>query len=68
MSGQMMNYKRYYEYVKTMPDPIMPSQLPKVKVNLRAVAKYAKKNNICFANMTESEKTELLRSNHLIDD
>ena len=31
MSGLTKNYKAYNEYLKTMPEPIMPSQLPKRK-------------------------------------
>lgn len=31
MSGLTKNYKIYNEYLKTMPEPVMPSQLPKKK-------------------------------------
>lgn len=60
MSGQTMNYSKYYEYLKTMPEPIMPSQLPKIKINLKEAAKLAKTNNICFSNLNESEKEKFL--------
>lgn len=60
MNGQMKNYNKYYSYVKTMPDPIMPSELPKRKLNLPLIAKYAKEHGICFANMTEEEKEMIL--------
>jgi hypothetical protein len=56
-----MNYRKYYEYLKTMPEPIMPSQLPKIKINLKEAAKVAKMNNICFANLNESEKEKFLK-------
>ena len=56
MNGQMMNYKRYNQYIKTMPSPIMPSDLPKRKINLSAIAKYAKDNNICIASLSDTEK------------
>ena len=60
MNGQTMNYKKYFEYLKTMPEPIMPSQLPKRKMNLPLIAKYAKEHNICFADMSEDEKEDII--------
>lgn len=44
-----------------MLDPIMPSELSKRKLNLSLIAKYAKENDICFADMTEEEKEALLK-------
>ena len=45
MSGQMrkFNYEEYYKQLKLMPDPIMASELPKVKLNLKGIRDYAKK-------------------------
>lgn len=60
MNGQTMNYSNYFNYVKTMEDPIMPSQLPKRKLNLSAIARYAKQHKICFADMSEEEKETIL--------
>jgi hypothetical protein len=62
MSGQTMNYKKYYEYLKTMQEPIMPSQLPKIKINLSTVSKLAKERNICFAKLSETEKNDFLNN------
>jgi hypothetical protein len=62
MSGQTMNYKKYYDYLKTMQEPIMPSQMPKIKINLSAVSKLAKERNICFADLSETEKTDFLNN------
>ena len=59
MNGQRMNYSKYYSYIKNMPDPIMPSELPKRKLNLSLIAKYVKENDICFADMTEEERDQL---------
>lgn len=61
MSGQTMNYKKYYNHLKTMPEPVMPSELPKNKFDLRNVAKYIKEHNISVATMTEGEKEKLLK-------
>lgn len=66
MNGQMMNYKKYFEYLNTMPEPIMPSGLPKRKLNLSAIAKYAKEHKICFADMSEEEKNQILKTQKLI--
>ena len=45
MSGLMrkFNYEEYYKQLETMPDPIMASDLPKVKLNLKGIRNYAKK-------------------------
>ncbi len=39
MSGQMrkFNYAEYYKQLEVMPEPIMASELPKVKLNLRGM-------------------------------
>ena len=61
MSGQTMNYKKYYNHLKTMPEPVMPSELPKKKFDLRKTAQYIKEHNLSVATMTEGEKEELLK-------
>lgn len=61
MTGLTRSYKAYYEYLKTMPEPIMPSQLPKRKINLPAIAKYAEENHICVAELSEAEKELLIQ-------
>ena len=61
MNGRTMNYNNYFDFVKTMADPIMPSQLPKRKLNLSAIARYAKEHDICFSNMSEEEKEAILK-------
>ena len=66
MNGQTMNYKKYFEYLSTMPEPIMPSKLPKERLNLREIAKYAKEHKVCFAGMSEEEKQKILKTEKLI--
>lgn len=61
MSGLTKNYKAYNEYLKTMPEPIMPSQLPKRKINLSAISKYAKENHTRVADLSAEEKELLIR-------
>ena len=45
MNGQMrkFNFEKYYEQLENMPEPIMASELPKVKLTLRGVREYARK-------------------------
>jgi len=61
MSGQTMNYKKYYSHLKTMPEPVMPSELPKKRFDLRGVAKYIKEHNLSVATMTENEQEILFK-------
>lgn len=61
MSGLTKNYKAYNEYLKVMPEPLMPSQLPKRKINLLAISKYAKENHICVARLSAEEKEQLIQ-------
>jgi hypothetical protein len=60
MSGQTMNYRKYYDYLKTMPEPVMPSQLPEIKINLKTAAQVAKKHNVCYAKLSDREKEKFL--------
>lgn len=52
MSGQMKkyNYSRYYESIKNMSEPIMPSQLPHVKCSISEIISYAHKREYNLIN------------------
>lgn len=39
-----------------MPEPIMMSELPKVKLDLRGIREYAKSKGVTVASLTEKEK------------
>lgn len=56
LSGQRMNYNKYYDFIKTMDPPVMPSELPKVKIRLRDMAKYARDKGVKVSDLTEEEK------------
>ena len=45
MSGQMgkFDFEAYNQQLKTMPEPVMASELPKVKRNLHGIRNYARK-------------------------
>lgn len=58
MNGLMrkFDYERYFEQIKTMPEPIMISELPKVKLDLKGIREYAKDKRIDIASLTEEER------------
>ena len=56
MSGQRMNYNEYYDFIKTMAPPVMPSELPKVKIRLRDMAMYARDKGVKVSELTEEEE------------
>lgn len=60
MNGQTKSFKQYNEYLNNMPEPIMPSQLPKRKINFSGISRYAKEHNICVAALSEEEKNKLI--------
>ena len=53
MYGQM---KRYKESLKNTPDPIMPSQLPQMNLDLRGLMNYAKSIGKKVVDLTDAEK------------
>ena len=61
MNKQIMNFSVYREYLKTMEPPMRSSELPRRKMNLSVIAKYAKEHSICFSDMTEAEKDAILK-------
>lgn len=64
MSGPMrkFNYEEYYKQLETMPDPIMASDLPKVKLNLKGIRDYARKKGVSIASLSDSEKQLFIKS------
>ena len=59
MSGQMMNYNRYLESLKSTPEPILLSQMP-VKMNLKKVADYAKEKGVGISTLSKEELQQFL--------
>lgn len=53
MNGQMMNYKASLE---CKVNPILSSELPKVKVNYKALLAYAKEKGMQVIDLTDTEK------------
>lgn len=58
MNGQM---KRYKESLAKMPDPILLSQCPKVKLDLRGLMQYAKEKGVTVIELTEKEKAAFIK-------
>lgn len=58
MNGQMrkFDYARYYKQLETMPEPIMASELPKVKLNLKGIRQYVREKGVSIASLTDAEK------------
>lgn len=58
MNGLMrkFNYEKYNEQLKSMPEPVMMSELPKVKLDLKGIREYARKKGISIASLTDEEK------------
>lgn len=50
------DYERYFEQIKKMPEPIMTSELPKVKLNLKGIREYAESKGSAIASLAEGEK------------
>lgn len=64
MSGQMrkFNYAEYYKQLEAMPEPIMASELPKVKLNLRGIRDFAKEKGVSIASLSDAEKKLFIKA------
>lgn len=58
MSGQMRkyNFSQYYKQLESMSEPILASELPKVKLNLRGIRDYAKNKGVTVSSLSDAEK------------
>ena len=57
MNGQMNRYKNS---LKNTPKPVMPSQLKKVKIDLKGLMEYAREKNVSPAELTEKDKSKYI--------
>ena len=64
MNGPMrkFDYAKYYKQLEVMPEPIMASELPKVKLNLKGVRQYAREKGVSIANLSDAEKELFIES------
>lgn len=56
MNGQM---KKYKESLGRTPEPIMQSQIPKIKLDIRGLVSYAKERDVVSIDLTQEEKSIL---------
>lgn len=61
MNGQRMNYSKYYKSLETMSDPIMVTKLPKVKMNVNEIVKYARMKGKKVSELTEAEQNKFIK-------
>lgn len=58
MNGQMRRYKKS---VAGMPEPILLSQCPKIKIDLPGLMKYAKEKGVRVVDLSEEEKEVFIK-------
>ena len=58
MNGLM---KKYRESLARTPEPILLSQCPKIKLDLRGLMQYAKDKGVKVADLTEKEKVRFIK-------
>ena len=56
-----VNEGEYYKAVKNMDAPIMPSQLPRIKIDSKGLVKYARDNGKKAIDLTESERKMFIK-------
>lgn len=52
-----MCHRIHGESLARMPQPIMPSQLPKIKMDLAGLSRYAREKGVSLCELTEQEKS-----------
>lgn len=60
MSGQMMNYKIS---LRNAMNPIMPSELPDVRIDYKGLLEFAKQKGVRVIELTEEEKNRFVTPN-----
>ena len=57
MNGQI---KKYKESLSRTPGPIMPNQMPNLKLDMRGLVKYAKERDVAPIDLTQEEKERFM--------
>lgn len=60
MNGRTMNYNRYYQAMESMREPIMPSQLPKFKMDINGMVAYARSQGKKVVELSEIERKKFI--------
>ena len=59
MNGLMNKYK---ESLKNTPKPVMPSEVPKLKMALNELLAYSKLKNVSPIDLTDDEKEKFIKT------
>lgn len=54
--ARKFDHERYFAQIETMSEPVIKSEIPKVKLDLRGIREYAKSKGVAIASLTEEEK------------
>lgn len=57
MNGQMMNYKLP---LSASLKPILPSELPKIRIDYKGLLKYAKEKGVKVIDLSDKEKEQFI--------
>ena len=60
MNGQVMDYKKYYEALGSMPGPVSLEEMPKVRFDFRGIIQYAKDKGVDPNDLTEEERERFI--------
>lgn len=60
-----MKWNIYNQQMKEMPEPIMASELPKVKLDLHGIQEYARKKGVTIADLSKTEKVMFIDKDEL---
>ena len=56
MSGQTLNFEGYYKALKSMPEPIPVTRLPRIKLDMNGARQYASNKGVTVNDLTTDEK------------
>lgn len=54
--ARKFDHERYFAQIETMSEPVIKSEIPKVKLDLRGIREYAKSKGVAIASLTGEEK------------
>lgn len=54
--ARKFDHERYFAQIETMSEPVIESEIPKVKLDLRGIREYTKSKGVAITSFTEEEK------------
>jgi len=55
-----MNFKKYYKSLETMPKPLLVSQLPKAKIDINGIIRFARSKEKKVSELTKEEQDKFI--------